>query len=270
MLCWGYRNLKIAYRNPGFEHSIDSIMLFETDDQTPYWSDALLYFYPQVKKQELARRNLAERRAYVHEMLYDQYYREIKTEIDEKVDAYNLHFMNHREQIEAALSEAFELDARSVFNDLVGNMTMNPVGPRFLKARCFDIFYKNSERGALGASIHEVIHYIWFYVWNRHFGDRYEEYETPSLKWILSEMVVESVMHDKRLSSINPYYPRENGGCVYRYFQNMVIEGKPILETLDRSYRENGIHDFMELSYRYCLAHEDEIRAHIREAEKEF
>ena len=270
MLCWGYRSLKIVYRNPGFEHSIDSIMLFQTDGQTPYWSDALLYFYTKEKKEELARRNLAERRAYVHEMLYDQYHREIKAEMDKKVDAYNLHFMNHREQIEDALSEAFELDTRSVFNDLVGNITMNPVGPRFLKARCFDIFYKNSERGALGVSIHEVIHYIWFYVWNRHFDDSYEEYETPSLKWILSEMVVESIMHDKRLSSINPYYLRENGGCVYRYFQNMVIDGKPILETLDQFYKKNRIHDFMERSYRYCMNHEGEIRAHIKEAEKAF
>ena len=77
-------------------------------------------------------------------------------------------------------------------------------------------------------------------------------------------------MHDKRLSSINPYYPRENGGCVYPYFQNMVIDGKPILKTLDRYYRENRILDFMEASYLYCLKFEKEIRSHIREAEKEF
>ena len=245
-------------------------MLFQTEDQTPYWSDALLYFYPQVEKQELAKRNLTERRAYVHDMLCDQYHRDIKPEIDRKVEAYNLHFMNHKAQIEDALSEAFELDARSIFNDLVGNITMNPVGPRFLKERCFDIFYKNSERGAIGVSIHEVIHYFWFYVWNRHFGDQYDEYETPSLKWILSEMIVESIMHDKRLSAINPYYPRENGGCIYPHFQNMVIDGKPILETMDRFYRENGIHDFMELSYRYCLGFEKDIRSHICESEKQF
>ena len=262
--------LKIKYRNPGYEHSIDSIMLFQTDTQTPYWSDALLYFYPQVEKKELAERNLIDRRQYVYEKLYDQYHREIKREIDDKVIAYNDHFMKHKEQIEDALSEAFDLDTRTIFNDLVGNITMNPVGPRFLKAHYFDIFYKNSERGAIGVSIHEVIHYIWFYVWNRHFKDHYDEYETPSLKWILSEMVVESIMHDKRLCSINPYYPRENGGCVYRYFQNMVIDGKPILETLDRYYRENRILDFMEASYQYCLRFEKEIRSHICEAEKEF
>lgn len=225
--------MKILYKNPGFEHSIASIMLFQTDKQTPYWSDALLYFYPQVEKQELAKLKLEDKKKYISTMLYDVYHKEIKNEINEKVNTYNNHFLKYKDQIE-------------------------------------DAFYKNSERGAIGISIHEVIHYIWFYVWNKHFGDNYNEYESPSLKWILSEMVVESIMSDKRLSSINPYYPRENGGCIYGYFQNMVIDGKSILETLDRYYRDNKIHDFMEQSYKYCLKFEKDIRYHINESEKEF
>ena len=263
------QTMKILYKNPGFEHSIDSIMLFQTDNQTPYWSDALLYFYPQLEKQEITKLNFEEKKKYVSNVLYDVYHEEIKKEINEKVNSYNNHFLNHKDQIEDALSEAFDIDTRTIFYDLVGNITMNPVGPRFLKEHYFDIFYKNSERGAIGISIHEVIHYIWFYVWNKHFGDDYNEYESPSLKWILSEMVVESIMSDARLSSINPYYPRENGGCVYGYFQNMVIDGKPILETLDKYYRENKIHNFMEQSYKYCLEFEKDIRYHINEAEKE-
>ena len=262
--------MHITYQNPGYEHSIDSIMLFQTDDQTPFWSDGLLHFYPQVKKQELLRRDLEGRRQYLHEVLSDAYRREIKREMDEKADAYNAHFLKYKDQIEAALSEAFDMDTTAIFNDLRGNITMNPVGPRFLRERYFDIFYKNSERGALGMSIHEIIHYIWFFLWNRHFGDSYEEYETPSLKWILSEMVVEPIMADKQLSAINPYYPRENGGCVYPYFYNMVTGGTPILETLDTLYRRNGILDFMELSYEHCLKFEKEIRRHIAEAEKVF
>lgn len=262
--------MKIMYKNSGYEHSINSIMLFQTDDQIPYWSDSLLFFYPQVEKQELVKCNLADRKKYLYEALYNVYHQEIKKEIDEKVNAYNLHFSKNKDQIEDALSEAFDIDTRMIFNDLTGNITMNPVGPRFLKEHYFDVFYKNSERGALGVSIHEVIHYIWFYVWNKHFGDCYDEYETPSLKWILSEMVVESIMSDKRLSSINPYFPRENGGCVYPYFQDMIIDGTPILDTLDKFYRQNKIVDFMECSYDYCLKFEKGIRNHISEAEKEF
>lgn len=44
---------------------------------------------------------------------------------------------------------------------------MNPIGPRFLEERCFDVFYLNSERGAIGVGIHEMVHFVWFYVWNR-------------------------------------------------------------------------------------------------------
>lgn len=119
-------------------------------------------------------------------------------------------------------------------------------------------------------SIHEIIHYVWFYVWNNHFGDSYSEYDSPSLKWILSEMVVESVMDDERLSSLNPYYPREDGGCVYSYFLDMNICGKPILDTLREMYRASHITDYMETSYRYCVENEAAIRLHIEEAEKSF
>ena len=99
------------------------------------------------------------------------------------------------------------------------------------------------------------------------FGDIYNEYERPSLKWILSEMVVESVRRDERLSSINPYFPRENGGCVYPYFFDMMVDGKPILDTLDAMYRSQNIEDFMRISYVYCQEHESEIREHILKSE---
>ena len=192
---------------------------------------------------------------------------DLNDEINRKVELYNNHFDKYHEQIEAAFSEAFEIDTRKIFNDVIGNICLNPISPRFLEERYFDVFYKNSEHGALGMSLHEMIHYIWFYVWNNHFGDSYSEYERPSLKWILSEMVVESIMNDERLASINPYYPREHGGCVYSYFQDMMIQEKPILDILNQMYRENHMTDYMEIAYEYCVKNEAAIRQHIAEAE---
>ncbi len=132
------------------------------------------------------------------------------------------------------------------------------------------MFYLNSEKGAIGISIHELIHFVWFKVWNELFKDSHDEYEMPSLKWILSELVVESIMDDARLSAINPYYPREHGGCIYSYFFTMIIDGKPITETVRQMYAAMGIHDFMKESYAYCKRYEKEIRAHIRQAEQEW
>lgn len=144
-------------------------------------------------------------------------------------------------------------------------MSMNPVQPRFLKEKRFDVFYRNSERGAVGTAIHEIIHFVWFYVWNGLFGDCYEEYERPSLKWILSEMIVEAVMSDPRLSALNPYYPREQGGCVYPFFFDMKAGGVLILDTLEKMYRSRRIGDFMKESYAYCCQYEREIRDHIQQ-----
>ena len=261
--------MNITYKNPGFSHSIESISLFLTGEETPFWSEPILHFYPQVDKQALMRYNRSDRQSYLYEV-FGAIYKNVKEDFDRKVISYNDHFQSHKGQIENALSDAFHLDACSIFNDLTGNVTLNPICPRFLKERYFDVFYLNSEQGALGLSLHEVIHYFWFHVWNNHFCDSYDEYETPSLKWILSEMVVETIMSDERLASLNPYFPKENGGCIYPYFQNMIVNGSSILDTIDTYYRQNSITDFMEKAYMYCLKHEKEIRKHIEVVENTF
>jgi dolichol kinase len=112
--------------------------------------------------------------------------------------------------------------------------------------------------GYQGTALHEIIHLIWFFVWNNHFNDNNYDYETPHLKWIFSEMVVDPIMrHDERLYSINPYF---ESGCTYEYFYTMEIEGTPILDTMLRLYESNTIITFMEKGYKYCLEHETEIR----------
>ena len=83
-------------------------------------------------------------------------------------------------------------------------------------------------------------------------------------------MVVESIMKDERLSSINPYFQRENGGCIYPYFFDMVVDGKLVLDTLDAMYKSQSIEEFMQSSYSYCVEHEVEIREHISKAEGEY
>jgi hypothetical protein len=144
---------------------------------------------------------------------------------------------------------------------MVGNVTLNPIEPRFLDARAFDVFYLNSERGALGVALHEVTHFVWFDVWQAHFKDNPAEYETPHIKWIFSEMAVDSVMrNDGRLHGVNPYFP---DGHVYECFRAMRPEGKAVLETLYEMYKHADIIEFMERGLAYCVKHEDEIRAQM-------
>lgn len=258
--------MELTFQNPGVEEMLRQIMEFQTEDTTDFWAEPLYHFYPQLDKAHAMSLPFPERKDYIEKTLR-AVYKDLEGTLNEKVELYARHWEVCKQQITEALSDAFQVDCEELFPDLQCHVSMNPIMPRFLQEHCFDVFYLNSERGAIGSAIHEIIHFVWFFVWNQLFQDRYEEYEQPSLKWILSEMVVESVMKDERLCSINPYFPRENGGCVYPYFFDMKVDGKPILDTLDEMYQSQPIQDFMRSSYAYCQAHEEEIRAQIRASE---
>lgn len=258
--------MEVTFKNPGVDYMIYGIMAFQMEEETAFWSEPLYHFYPQLDKAYATSLPFPKRKEYIERTMRTVYV-ELEEAINKKVALYTRHWAVCKDQTTAALSDAFGVDCANLFNDLRCNVSMNPIEPRFLKERCYDTFYLNSERGAIGEGIHEMVHFVWFHVWNRLFQDRYDEYERPSLKWILSEMVVESVMKDKRLSSINPYFPREHGGCIYPYFFDMVVDGKLILDTLDAMYRNQSIQDFMRNSYTYCQEHEAEIREHMRRSE---
>ncbi|MGI5899285.1 MAG: hypothetical protein ACOX8S_05090 [Christensenellales bacterium] len=248
------------FKDPGLEYSIDSIMMFQDDQHSDWWRDSLFAFYPRLDRAYFDSLDTAGRSKYLHDVLSEAY-SSIKEEIALKTKLYRDHWLKHSRQIEAAFIDAFGIDVRRLFNDITVNITLNPISPRFLKERAFDVFYLNSERGALGISIHEMIHFLWFHVWQGIFGDDYSEYETPNLKWVLSEMVVDIIMRDERLSKINPYF---ESGCAYEYFYSMNIEEKPILEMMNELYKRLHIEEFMKQSFSLCQKHEDEISAQMK------
>jgi len=205
-----------------------------------------------------------ERLSFLHTYL-GGFYTAHKSEIESKLLAYNAHWKTYESQIVAALYDIFGVELNDVFNDLVCYTTFNPISPRYLDGTTFDNFYLESKVGASGTAMYEIIHFVWFHIWEKHFGDNPADYETTHLKWVLSEMVVEPIMRDDRLGLINPYYTHKS--FVYRYFYTMQIDGKPILDTLYQMLSSMPIEKFMEHGYQYCFEHEAEIRRHIESNE---
>lgn len=249
--------MELLYRNPGLKYSVDSIMEFQNEEQSEWWRESLFAFYPQIDRERFESLKANQRYDYIYEKLLEIYERE-QPALSEKMIKYNQHWELNKPQIEEAFSAAFQLEYRDHFNNMRGNISLNPISPRYLDSSSFDVFYLNSERGALGMALHEITHFVWFYVWQRHFKDDLSGYETPHLKWVFSEMAVDPIMRgDDRLKNMNPYF---NEGCAYRYFYSMMVDGKPILETLYSLYKHSNITEFMEQGYAYCEKHEEEIR----------
>lgn len=258
--------MEIRFVNPGFQYILDSIMEFQSDDTSSFWNDSLFYFFKELNKEYAYSLTTEERKQYFKDKLFEIYHAN-EVLLQEKIVAYSNYWELHKEQVVQAFSDIFEIDCVEIFNDFTCNISLNPISPRYLREHSFDVFYLNSEKGAIGTALHELVHFVWFAVWNDLYKDSYEEYENPSLKWILSELVVEAIMGDERLKIINPYYPRENGGCIYSYFFTMMIEKRPITETIEEMYKTYNIRDFMKEAYMYCQKHEYEIRKHIMYAE---
>lgn len=252
--------MDLVYKYNGIMRSIDSIMEFTYDEQPDFWSEPFFHFFPDIDKERFKTLTNVQRKEYLiaYFLEFEQLNRDV---LADKLQKYNARWAAYQTQIVNALQDASKVNLREVFNDMKGYITFNPISPRYLENNTFDVFYLNSEKGALGLSIHEIIHFVWFYVWNNHFNDSYDEYESPHLKWILSEMVVEPIMRDERLKSINPYF--NEGECVYPYFYTLKIESRPILDILYNMYSLMSITEFMEKSYKLCLEYEVLIREHI-------
>lgn len=220
--------MKLKFEFGGTEYSAASVLEFTKAEQTEFWRELFFYFYPDVDKELYNKLSNDERLRFLNDY-FSSLYLKNESIIADKLYKYNNYWQNYENQITEALQDIFGIDLSDKFNDLVCRTTFNPISPRYLDERAFDNFWLESEKGALGIAIHEIIHFVWFYVWQKHFGDDPIEYETPHLKWILSEMVVEPIMRDERLGSINPYYTDRQ--CVYPYFYTMSIGAMPSLSV---------------------------------------
>ncbi len=252
--------MQITFDNPGFAYSIQSILLFQTEETGDWWRESLYHFYPQVERSRLEGLNGGEREAYLRGVLSEAY-RALEPELAEKRAAYQAHWEENRRAVEEALGDVFRMSLADRFQNIRAHITLNPVCPRFLEERRFDLFYRNSPRGALGMALHEVVHFLWFDRWSALFHDSPEEYETPHLKWLLSEMAVKAILGEPRLAARNPYYP---DGCVYEYFDAMTAGGRPVLEVMEALYAAEGVDGLMKEGFRYCREHEEEIRRQMK------
>lgn len=222
--------------------------------------DALYQFYPQLDRGRMERGSRLERAAYLRESLSETY-EQLVPELKEKVRDYQGHWDKNRRAVEEALGDIFQIPLEGRYQDIRADITLNPICPRFLKERRFDVFYRNSPSGALGIALHEIVHFLWFDRWNALFHDDPAEYETLHLKWIFSKMAVKPVLGKPGLAERNPYYP---DSCVYDYLETMTAGGRPVMETMGEIYAGGGIEHFMIEGYRYCQEHEAEIRRQMK------
>ncbi len=156
----------------------------------------------------------------------------------------------------STLSEVVEMKWPKTCRDMTAWISLNPIGPRFLKQKSFDVYWKFSIDLVKCISLHEILHFIWFEKWKKVFpNSKEEEFEEPHLVWKLSEIVPKAVLSDERIQKIFKHEP-----SVYDEWQAIKIDGKPLLDCIQEIYdNRKSFEDFMKKSWKFVQEHKDKI-----------
>lgn len=251
--------MNLTFQLPSLEYMVARTAAFQSEGTSNFFQESLYLFYPQFSREHMASLDPAGRSSYIYEIFSALYQSELPV-LEEKLFAYQAEWDQNRPVIQSAFEQLFSLELDGMLNNMNANITLNPVCPRFLDTSCFDIFYLNSPAGALGLSLHEMVHFLWFHVWQTLFQDDPAEYENPHLKWVFSEMVVDLFLNDPNLHPLNPYLTK-GSGTIYEYFHRMTISGQPALKRIGSLYQPGQIQHFMKAGFALCQQYEAELRA---------
>ncbi len=241
--------------------TLSSILNFQTDDTSAYWRGALFKAYPFLDEKKCLNMAWNERKEYLTAEL-SKIYDKIEINLQKKCFIFQKIWNENKEKINHIYTKVYGIDCDNLFNTMIAEVSLNPVCPRNLRHQSYSVTWAGDELDFLKTSLHEMIHFVWFYIWKQHFKDDWSEYEAPNLKWILSEMVIDTFVKNTDIG--NMYPEKYKNKPAYKYFYDMKINNQIILEELTSLYiKSKNIIQFMEESYLYCQINEKDIRRQI-------
>ena len=257
--------MHLIWQQKDLDSDIDFILFHQRDNTPEWWRRQLFNAYPELDYEYTKSLSETNRLKYITEQMRVQSQKR-QNIIKKSINTFQTNWNTLiADKLNAAYGSAFDNDCTNILNDMVAMVGLNPICPRDIEHHCFDIYHYFETKWAMATALHEITHFAWFTFWQKHFRDDLSEYDAPHLKWLLSEIVVETIIRNSDLGALveQPKY------IAYSYFYNMTIKGEPIFDTMKCFYIERkDIYDFMEKSYNWIKDNEPELRKKITEAEK--
>lgn len=256
--------MRLMWKQKDIEDDLEFILFLQQDNKPDWWSKRLFEVFPTLDYEQARKLPESERLKYIRKemkklaILHND-------DIQNSIKMFQTKWASVAKKLNQAYSSTFGVDCTKILNDMVGFVGLDPVCPRNVQEHTFDVFYRFDPEYALLTALHEITHFVWFYVWQEYFKDDPNEYNSPNLKWILSEIVVEPLIRNSEIGKLvkQPRY------IAYSYFYNMEINGDLLFDTMKKLYLERkDIYDFMEKSYKFIQQNEPELREKIAKAEK--
>jgi len=257
--------MHLSWRKKDFNEDLDFILFTQRDGNTEFWRKKLFDAYPDLNYEYAKSLAQDSRFEYITQQMKVQA-RKRESDIENAIKIFQASWdQTIAPQLNDAYSSAFDNDCANILNDMVGEVGLNPICPRNIRNRSFALYHFFDSQYSMTLALHEITHFVWFYFWKKHFNDDITEYDFPNIKWLLSEIIVETIIRNSEINDLikMPKY------IAYYYFYDMNINGALIFDTQKELYlTRKNIYDFMEKSFDWIKNNELELRRKIADAEK--
>ena len=166
------------------------------------WSRVVYSEYPELKKKLAGAKNKS-----IRLMLEEDFFRSIEKkrvkEMERRVKVFQREWDMINDDVMMTLSQITEINWAKDDKLIRARVNLNPICPRYIKERVFDLFWGFDVTQMKSVSIHEIFHFIYFEKWKKVFPKTREiEFDSPYLVWKLSEMVTGVVLNDERIQKV--------------------------------------------------------------------
>ena len=221
------------------------------------WSNAIYSNYPELKS-KLQNVKDKKKRKEIEYRFFTEVFKKERIELEKRAKIFQREWNKINDDVMLVLSEVVEQEWPDKDRKIFARISLNPICPRYIKQRTFDLFFRQKPRYMKSVAIHEILHFIYFEKWKKVFPKTQEkEFDAPHLVWQLSEMVPGIVLNDKRVQNVFKYKFDS-----YKEYENFKLNGKPLLSYLQDFYdNRKDFADFLKKSWKFVKKYEKEINS---------
>lgn len=226
-----------------------------TDKNSPLsLSDATYYIYPELKDGLKDIKESEEGITVISKLIANRYNKyiidnkDISYHYQEVWNKYNDSFMN-------TLSSYMDIKWNENTKNIICKIGALPTCPRDIRHNCFQI-YNMSDVDLVATCMHECCHFLFFEKCMKIIPNwQYEDFDSPSLLWYLSEILIDPILNSKEIQKVFKYDFKS-----YEIFYNINIKKIPLMDTIKDIFNNNDFDTSIIKGLSYLKENEEEFR----------
>ncbi|MDO4376129.1 MAG: hypothetical protein Q4C33_03040 [bacterium] len=239
---------KIKFKKLPLEENINIILnaYFTSDNKILDIHNLLSQYFPEFKNIDI---NLSKKeKSTIISNIITNYYTDNIENIDRAIEKYTKQWEFYNDIYFTKLVNYLNITKQTDIKEINCYIGMLPFFPRDLNSKSFIINPHLNELQLTQTCAHETLHFLWFHKWKELYPQTSkEEYESPHLPWIYSEMVTDPILNSSDFQKIFKFHEK-----AYPFLYTMIDGKKTLMEKITEIYNSNfSIEDKIKKGYIY-------------------